>query len=220
MGGKTFIPTEYDIFAGLDVDKRSISVTFSNHQGFIRSLRMPYNVEHLLNHVRKHFTDQKIAFAYEAGPTGYGLYDGLVAQAYPCLIAAPSMIPKAPGQRVKTNRLDSRSLSENLRGGQLKSIHVPSTTYRELRHLTQLRDTFVSEMMAMKQRIKSLLLFEGIEFPPAPLGSQWSFLVKAKLRKLACSIAWSFLRSRSLGRLERFAASVRPILSFPMRSSF
>jgi transposase len=187
MRGKTFIPRDYDIFAGLDVDKRSISVTFTNHQGFIRSLRMPYNVEHLLNHVRKHFADQKVAFAYEAGPTGYGLYDGLVAQAYPCLVAAPSMIPKAPGQRVKTNRLDSRSLSENLRGGQLKSIHVPSPRYREFRHLIQLRDTFVGEMVAMKLRIKSLLLFEGIEFPSAPPGSQWSLLVKAKLRKLACS---------------------------------
>ena len=188
MGGKTFIPRDYDVFAGLDVDKRSISVTFTNHQGFIRSLRMPYSVEHLLNHVRKHFADQKIAFVYEAGPTGYGLYDGLVAQGYPCLIAAPSMIPKAPGQRVKTNRLDSRALSENLRGGQLKSIHVPSPVYRELRHLTQLRDTFVSEVVAMKQRIKSLLLFEGIEFPPAPAGSQWSFMVKDKLQK--ASLLW------------------------------
>src|SRR6266576_2175765 len=168
MKGQTFTPTDYEVFAGLNVDKRSISVTFTNHQGFIRSLRMPYSVEHLVTHVRKHFADQKVAFAYEAGPTGYGLYDGLVAQSYPCLIASPSMIPKAPGQRVKTNRLDSRGLSENLRGGQLKSIHVPSALYRELRHLTQLRDTFVSEMVGMKQRIKSLLLFEEIEFPPAP----------------------------------------------------
>jgi transposase len=202
MRGKTFIPRDYDIFAGLDVDKRSISVTFTNHQGFIRSLRMPYDVEHLLNHVRKHFRDQKVAFAYEAGPTGYGLYDGLVAQAYPCLVAAPSMIPKAPGQRVKTNRLDSRSLSENLRGGQLKSIHVPSPVYREFRHLTQLRDTFVGEMVAMKLRIKSLLLFEGIEFPPAPAGSQWSFLVKAKLRKLACSKSVRFKLDQLLDSLE------------------
>ena len=87
---------------------------------------MPYKAEHLLNHVRKHLADKKVAFVYEAGPTGYGLYDGLAAQAYPCLIASPSMIPKAPGQRVKTNRLDSRAMSENLRGGQLKGIHVPS----------------------------------------------------------------------------------------------
>ena len=94
MRDKTFIPRDYDVFAGLDVDKRSISVTFTNHQGFISSLRMPYSAEHLVNHVRKHFGDQKVAFAYEAGPTGYGLYDGMVAQVYPCLIAAPSMIPK------------------------------------------------------------------------------------------------------------------------------
>lgn len=187
MRGKTFIPQDYDVFAGLDVDKRSLSVTFTNHQGVIRSLRLPYSVAHLLNHVRKHFGDQKVAFAYEAGPTGYGLYDGLVAHAYPCVIAAPSMIPKAPGQRVKTNRLDSLGLAENLRGGQLRSIHVPSPVYRELRHLTQLRDTFVREMVGMKLRIKSLLLLEGIRFPPAPPGSQWSFLVKAKLRTLPCS---------------------------------
>ncbi len=202
MSSKAFVPRDYDVFAGLDVDKKSISVTFTNHQGFIRSLRVPYSAEHLMNHVRKHFPDQKVAFAYEAGPTGYGLYDGIVAQDYPCLIASPSMIPKAPGQRVKTNRLDSRGISENLRGGQLKSIHVPSVLYRELRHLTQLRDTFVSAMVAMKQRIKSLLLMEGLEFPPAPAGSQWSFMVKAKLRKLPCSSTVRFKLDQLLDNLE------------------
>ena len=202
MRDETFIPRDYDVFAGLDVDKRSISVTFADHQGLLKSLRMPYSVEHLVNHVRKHFPDQKVAFAYEAGPTGYGLYDGLEAQAYRCLIASPSMIPKAPGQRVKTNRLDSRMLAQNLRGGQLKGIHVPTGVYRELRHLTQLRDTFVSEMVGMKLRIKALLLFEGIEFPPAPPGSQWSFMVKAKLRKLPCSSTVRFKLDELLDSLE------------------
>ena len=97
MGIETFIPRDYDVFAGLDVDKKSISVTFTDHQGLLKSMRMPYSVDHLVNHVRKHYGDKKVAFAYEAGPTGYGLYDGLVAQQYPCLIASPSMIPKAPG---------------------------------------------------------------------------------------------------------------------------
>jgi transposase len=196
MGQKAFIPQEYDVFAGLDVDKRSISVTFSNHQqGFIRSLHMPYSAENLLKHVRKHFPDQKVAFVYEAGPTGYGLYDGL-------LVAAPSMIPRAPGQRVKTNRLDSRGLSESLRGGQLKSIHVPSPIYRELRHLTQLRDTLVSEVAGMKQRIQSLLLFEGIDFPAAPAGSRWSLKVKSQLRKLQCSKSVRFKLDQLLDNVE------------------
>ena len=202
MRGETFIPRDYDIFAGLDVDKRSISVTFADHQRLLKSMRMPYSVEHLVNHVRKHFPNKKVAFAYEAGPTGYGLYDGLEAQAYRCLIASPAMIPKAPGQRVKTNRLDSRMVVENLRGGQLKGIHVPTGVYRELRHLTQLRDTFVSDMVGMKQRIKSLLLFEGIEFPPAPPGSQWSFMVKAKLRKLPCSSTVRFKLDELLDSVE------------------
>lgn len=202
MRGKAFIPRDYDVFAGLDVDKKSIAATFSDQQGFIRSLQMPYSVEHLLNHVRKHFGNQKIAFVYEAGPTGYGLYDGLAAQGYQCLIAAPSMIPRAPGQRVKTNRLDSRGLSESLRGGQLKSIHVPSPVYRELRHLTQLRDTLVREAAAHKQRIKALLLLESIGFPPAPAGSQWSFMVKHELRKLACSRVVRFKLDQLLDNLE------------------
>lgn len=202
MGSQTFIPRNYDVFAGLDVDKRSISVTFTDHQGLLKSMRMPYSVEYLVNHVRKHYGDKKVAFAYEAGPTGYGLYDGLVAQQYPCLIASPSMIPKAPGQRVKTNRLDSRGLAENLRGGQLKSIHVPTTLYRELRHLTQLRDALVSEMVAMKQRVKSLLLMESMEFPPAPPGSQWSLVVKDKLRKLPCSSVVRFKLDQLLDNLE------------------
>src|SRR2546430_10789083 len=202
MGHQTFIPRDYDVFAGLDVDKRSISVTFTDHQGLLKSLRIPNNVEHLVNHVRKHFPNQRVAFAYEAGPTGYGLYDGLVAQEFRCLIASPSMIPKAPGQRVKTNRLDSVGLSENLRWGQLKGIHVPSPLYRELRHLTQLHDTFVNEMVGMKQRIKSLLLMEGVEFPPAPAGSQWSFMVKDKLRKLPCSSTVRFKLEQLLDNLE------------------
>jgi transposase len=97
MRSETFIPQDYDVFAGLDVSKKSIAATFTSRQGFIRSLQMPHNVDYLLNHVRKHFADQKIAFVYEAGPTGYGLYDGLAARGYSCLIAAPSMIPRAPG---------------------------------------------------------------------------------------------------------------------------
>ena len=47
MGSQTFIPRDYDVFSGLDVDKRSISVTFTDHDRFLKSLRMPYSAEHL-----------------------------------------------------------------------------------------------------------------------------------------------------------------------------
>jgi transposase len=200
--GEQFIPHEYDFFAGLDVDKKSIAVTFMSHEGLLRSLSLPYQGDNLVSYVRKHFSGKKVAFAYEAGPTGWGLYDRLTGEGYRCVVAAPSMIPKAPGQRVKTNRLDSYKISENLRGGQLKSIHVPSRSYRQLRHLIQLRDTFMKETVGMKLRIKGLLLFEGIPFPPAPAGSQWSFMVKDQLKKCSCASPVRFKLDRLLESLE------------------
>ena len=135
---QVFIPRDYQVFAGLDVDKNSIAATFCNHEGLLRSLRLLYSAPQLLNYVRKHFPEQRLAFVYEAGPTGFGLYDELVAEGHPCLVVAPAMVPQAPGARVKTNRLDSQKLSAGLRGGQLRSIHVPSVKYRELPHLVQL----------------------------------------------------------------------------------
>jgi transposase len=192
MKEQTFVAREFEIFGGLDVDKKSIAVTFMSHQGILQSFSMPYRAENLLSYVGKHFEGKKVAFAYEAGPTGWGLYDRLTAGGHLCVVVAPSMIPKVPGQRVKTNRLDSQKLSEHLRGGQLKSVHVPTESYRQLRQLVQLRDTFVQDIVAMKLRIKAMLLFEGLEFPPAPAGSQWSLIVRGKLKKVSCSSAVRF----------------------------
>lgn len=181
-----FIPAHFDVFAGLDVDKRRMSTTFSDHHGtLLRSLSMPYSSQHLLNYVRKHFAGQRVAFVYEAGPTGFGLYDDLVANHYTCLVVAPSMVPRAPGERVKTNRLDSRKLSTQLRGGELRSIHVPSQAYRELRHLVQLRDTQVGQLTATKCRIKALLTYEGIPFPDD--SGRWSGQVLRELTILPCN---------------------------------
>ena len=185
-----FIPRDYEIFAGLDVDKQSIAVTFADHKKLVRSLRLPYSSEQLVSYVRKHFPAQRVAFVYEAGPTGFGLYDDLVAEGHPCLVVAPSMVPRAPGQRVKTNRLDSKKLSEGLRGGQLHSIHVPSAVYRDLRHLVQLRDTHVRQMTATKCRIKSLLLYQGMAFPAE--NGRWSARALGELKLMPCSGAVRF----------------------------
>jgi transposase len=198
--GSAFVPRDYEIFAGLDVDKQSIAVTFADHRELVKSLRLPYSSEHLLSYVRNHFPKQRIAFVYEAGPTGFGLYDDLIAEGHPCLVVAPSMVPTAPGQRVKTNRLDSKKLSEGLRGGQLQSIHVPSPVYRELRHLVQLRDTQMRQLTATKCRIKSLLLYQGITFPAED--GKWSRRVLRELQLLPCSGAVRFKLDQLMGTLQ------------------
>jgi transposase len=186
------VPREFSVFAGLDVDKKRIAVTFSDHERVLKSLQMPYSSQHLLNYLGKHFAGRKIALVYEVGPTGFGLCDDLTAVGHCCLVVAPSMVPTAPGKRVKTNRVDSLKLSLALRGGELKSIHVPSGVYRELRHLVQLRDSQVSQLKASKLRIKSLLLYEGIPFPEAPRSGQWSLRVLKQIATLPCNSSVRF----------------------------
>jgi transposase len=189
-----FLARDYDIFAGLDVDKKHIDVTFTDHGHLMKSMKIPYDAGHLLAYCRRHFPDQRIAFAYEAGPTGFGLHDSIAAAGFPCLVVSPSMIPSAPGQRVKTNRLDSRKISTTLQGGALKSIHVPTLPYRQLRHLVQLRDTFVRQTTASMVRIKALLLLENIPFPDER--GRWTTSAWAALRTLDCVGAIRFKLDR------------------------
>jgi transposase len=198
-----FIPRDYNIFCGMDVDKKSISATFLNHDGEMKSIKTSYSAQNLMNYVNNHYPGQKVVYAYEAGPTGYGLYDGLTGKGNSCLIVSPASIPSAGNERVKTNRLDSKKIAENLRGGQLKSINVPTEAYRQLRHLTQLRDTFVKQATATKLRIKSLLLFEGIEFPRSRYSNQeWTINIKKQLREIACSETVRFKLDSLLDNLE------------------
>ena len=194
------IPAQYDIFAGMDVDKKSMATTFSDHGTLTKSLRLPSSATHLLNYVNKHFAGKRIAFVYEAGPTGFGLHDELVARNHTCLVVAPAMVPTEPGKRVKTNRLDSRNLSVRLRGGELNGIHVPGRCYRDLRHLVQLRDTHTRQLTATKCRIKALLLYEGIEFPH-PSG-RWNGRAIAGLQSLACSSEVRFKLDLLIGSLD------------------
>lgn len=195
----SIIPAQFDIFAGLDVDKKSMATTFTDHGTLFKSLRLPYSSTQLLNYVDKHFPGKRIAFVYEAGPTGFGLHDDLMAQHRTCLVVASSMVATAPGNRVKTNRLDSKKLSVQLRGGELRGIHVPGRRYRELRHLVQLRDTQTRQLMATKCRIKALLLCEGIEFPER--SGYWNAVAIDQLRRLPCTSEVRFKLDHLIGTL-------------------
>lgn len=206
------VPRNYELFVGLDVDKTSMSVSIMDHERLIRSLRIPYQADHLTRYLRNHFPGQTMAFAYEAGPTGFGLFDHLHAAGFACLVAAPSMIPTAPGHHVKTNRLDSQKLAELLRGGQLKSIHIPSPCYRHLRHLVQLRDTFVRQAQAHKTRIKALLLYEGIPFPQFQGQESWSNATLTALEQLPCAPPVRFKMDRLLSTLRFSQEQIRQTL--------
>jgi transposase len=105
-----------------------------------------------------------LVFAYEAGPCGFRLYRQITAMGYECIVAAPSLIPRQPGDRVKTDRKDAVKLARLLRSGDLNPIRIPSVEDEALRDLSRARDAAMRTLKAAKLRLKSLLLRYGLQY--------------------------------------------------------
>ena len=108
---------------------------------------------------------ERITFCYEAGPTGYELQRHIHGLGHECMVAAPSLIPKKPGDRVKTNRRDAVSLVKLLRAGELTAVWVPDRRHEAMRDLTRAREAAVIDLRAKRQRVSALLLRQGRCYP-------------------------------------------------------
>jgi len=193
MTSGTYSPRDYDIFIGIDVDKKSFSYTVRDHYKMKRSKKIPANPEQFYNYIQNNFSDKRVICAYEAGPTGFHLHDHLKEKELPCLVTPPISIPKAPNERVKTNRIDSNKITEELLAGKLKSIRVPEGAYRELRHLVKIRENYASNRRAARQRIKALLLSANLYPLLKDPDIKWSSGYIKELKQIECSPA---VRSR------------------------
>jgi len=182
-------PQNFDIFIGIDVSKTKFTFTMTDHAQLKRSKTIPADPINLTNYIKKYFSNKKIICSYEAGPTGYDLYDHLSKAGFPCIIVSPAAIPKPPNQTVKNDRIDSLKLSELLKDGKLKSIRVPSGIYREFRHLTKTRELHAKLQRATKLRVKSLLLFESLYQHIHQEFSSWSNNYIRTLEHIPCSDA-------------------------------
>jgi transposase len=106
--------------------------------------------------------------AYEAGPTGYGL----AKRGVECVVAAPSKIPRAPGDRVKTDRRDAELLVRLLLAGKLHAVRVPGPEEEALRDLVRAREAVRVDLMRSRHRLSKLLLRHGIRFDDGPAWTQ------------------------------------------------
>jgi transposase len=101
---------------------------------------------------------------YEAGPTGYGLARELGRRGVACVVAAPSKIPRASGERVKTDRRDAEHLVRLLLAGKLHAVRVPGAEEEALRDLVRAREAVRVDLMRCRHRLSKLLLRRGIRF--------------------------------------------------------
>jgi transposase len=118
---------------------------------------------------------------YEAGPCGYELYRKLRNAGIHCDVIAPSLIPRKPGDHVKTNRRDARNLGRLYRAGELTAIEVPDQKQENLRDLTRAREDVREDLTRRQHRLNRFLARQGYHYQD---GDKWTLKHWAWIRKI------------------------------------
>jgi transposase len=125
-------------FLGLDVHAETITVAVAEADGEVRSLGTIANREESIRKlIRKLGPVEHLRACYEAGPTGFVLYWQLTQLGVKCDVVAPSLVPKKPGDKVKTDRRDAVKLARSHRSGDLTAVWVPDEASEALRDLVR-----------------------------------------------------------------------------------
>lgn len=155
-------------YIGLDVHKVSISVAIAEAEGgtpthYGKIANDPSAIRTLMTRLAG--PDVELRVAYEAGPTGYALHRQLTKMGIACVVVAPSLIPKQPGDKVKTDRRDALKLARLLRSGDLTPVWVPDEAHEALRNLVRARADAKTDQLRAKHRLSKFLLRQGC-WPP------------------------------------------------------
>jgi len=161
-------------FVALDVHKETITVSVAKmgwgdpeDHGTIRN-----TPEAMRKLVRRLGPPEQLVFCYEAGPCGYGLYRQLTGLGATCMVVAPSLVPRKPGERIKTDRRDARKLARLLRAGELTPVWVPDEDHEALRDLVRAREDAKEDRQRKRHQLGKFLLRLGVH-PPAGV-SAWT----------------------------------------------
>lgn len=200
-------------YVGLDVHKESIviAVAEAGRRAAREVGRVPGDWRSLVKVLERLEEDgSELRLCYEAGPTGFELHRRLTAVGYDCQVVAPSLIPKKPGERVKTDRRDACKLARCLRAGDLTSVYIPDEPTEALRDLERARDAAKGAEKRAKQQLGKFLLRQGRRWHGATNWTQahlaWirrqSFEQEAHRRVLGDSIQTVEQASERVARLE------------------
>jgi len=146
----------------MDVHKESIAVAYvaQDHGAEVISLgtsgTRQCDIDKLLRQLQS--KSKPLVFVYEAGPCGYWLYRYLTKNGAVCWVVAPALIPKKPGDRVKTDRRDAMQLARLMRSGDLTPVYVPAVDDEAMRDLSRAREDTLRDLKAAKWRLKAFLL--------------------------------------------------------------
>ncbi len=155
-------------FLGLDVHAETIAMAVAEPDGEVRSLGTIANREDSIRKfIKKLGSPEQLRACYEAGPTGFVLYWQLAQLGVECAVVAPTLVPKKPGDRVKTDRRDALKLARSHRSDDLTAVWVPDEGSEALRDLVRQREAAKQDQLRARHRLTKFLLRSGHRPPLA-----------------------------------------------------
>jgi transposase len=176
-----------ELFVGIDLHKRKWHVTIRTVDVELFSGSIP-GTWTALHRLLGRYKGNKVHGVYEAGYFGFWLYDQLAGYGADCIVTPPSLMPMEYGNRVKTDRRDSKKLAHLLAKGLLKRVWIPSEEERYHRQVPRRRRQLIGDRVRTQNRIKSELTFYGIDIP-APRG-KWTQIYFDNLRRVRFRNRW------------------------------
>lgn len=147
------------IHLGLDVSKDTIAVAILRPEELDADAEKFVNDEASIRRLVDRFDDpRRLRACFEAGPTGFELHRLLESLRVCTDVIAPSLIPRRPGDRVKTDKRDCRRLARLHRAGELTAVRVPTRAEEGVRDLCRARHVAVTERRRARQRLSAFLL--------------------------------------------------------------
>src|ERR1700731_1387091 len=175
-----------EAFVAFDVSKakHAVAIADGGRGSEVRFLGEGSNSPNAGERLIRKMSDRygKLHFCYEAGPTGYGLYRQIKALGHACMVVAPALIPKRPGERVKTNRRDAVTLARLHRAGELTGVWVPDAVHEAVRDLVRAREAAADDLRRKRQQLLSFLLRHGRIYTA---GGHWTLAHRRWLAKQA-----------------------------------